>query len=93
LPRIRREHDETDAPEPHTGIQGEGGVSRHKMKRTPIGDTAEYRLDKKPDGKLPSPPIVDPLEMSGTGADPALPVFLRGHPTADDCLDFKAVIP
>jgi hypothetical protein len=53
-----------------------------KMKRTPIGDTAEYRLDKKPDGKLPSPPIVDPLEMSGTGPDPALPVFLRGHPTA-----------
>ena len=25
-PRIRREHEETTAPEPHTGLQGEGGT-------------------------------------------------------------------
>ena len=28
MPRIRRDHDETSTTEPHTGIQGEGGVRR-----------------------------------------------------------------
>jgi hypothetical protein len=28
LPRIRREHDETGTPEPHTGLQGESRTGR-----------------------------------------------------------------
>ena len=29
-PRIRRDHEQTTAPEPHTGLQGEGGACRHQ---------------------------------------------------------------
>ena len=29
-PRIRRDHEQTTAPEPHTGLQGEGGACRRQ---------------------------------------------------------------
>jgi hypothetical protein len=34
LPRIRRPYDETTTPEPHTGIQGEGGMAAIKVEKT-----------------------------------------------------------
>ena len=32
--RIRRDDEQTTAPEPHTGIQGEGGAGRHQGEMT-----------------------------------------------------------
>ena len=29
-PRIRRDHEQTSTPEPHTGLQGEGGACRRQ---------------------------------------------------------------
>ena len=41
MPRIRRADDETDAPEPHTGFQGEGGFSRGQRDKT-LAELAQH---------------------------------------------------
>jgi putative transposase len=49
MPRTRRDHDETDAPEPLTGIQGEGGAGCAEGREDCGRAGADFRRSSQPD--------------------------------------------
>src|ERR671918_202947 len=47
--RARRDHDETTAPEPQSGLQGEGGLGRHQGREDAGRVGAAVRRASQPD--------------------------------------------
>ena len=48
-PRIRRDDEQTTAPEPHTGIQGKGGVGRRQRRDDAGAVGRSFRRPSEPD--------------------------------------------
>src|SRR6266853_1981568 len=55
MPRIRRDHDKTDETEPHTGLQGEGGVGCFEGREDGGRAGAVFRCPSEPDHRLEGP--------------------------------------
>src|SRR6266480_975468 len=54
-PRIRRDNAQTTAPEPHTGLQGEGGAGRHQGRSNTGSACGAVRHPSKSDHIVESP--------------------------------------
>src|SRR5665647_3120199 len=48
LPRIRRDHDEANAPEPHAGFQGQGGFDCHQGRKDAGRVGSAFRCSPEP---------------------------------------------